>query len=206
MLGERRPHMFALEVFALGAFVVLVMSQGCAKQPAPRVASPPPPTATSPAPSTGTSQAGKADVRASGGAGPAAGPSAAPAASAPAKPAHPSEFTAMSQLKDIHFDFDRYEIRPGDAKILEASAQWLKANPAFLVLIEGHCDERGTNEYNLALGERRARAATNFLIGQGVPATRISTVSYGKERPLCSEKNERCWSSNRRAHSLVKPS
>lgn len=112
-------------------------------------------------------------------------------------------FRAVSQLKDIHFDFDRYEIRPGDATILEASARWLKADPAVLVLIEGHCDERGTNEYNLVLAERRARATMNFLVGQGIPATRITTVSYGEEHPGCSEKNEACWNSNRRAHFLV---
>lgn len=205
MLGERRSHMLALELVALGAFAVLLTTQGCAKQPAQLAVSPRAPAAASPAPAAGTPQAGRAEARASGGAGPAAGPTATPAASARAKPAHPSEFTAVSQLKDIHFDFDRYEIRPGDATILEASARWLKADPAVLVLIEGHCDERGTNEYNLALGERRARATMNFLVGQGVPATRITTVSYGEEHPGCSEKNETCWSSNRRAHFLVKP-
>ncbi len=209
MLGERRPRMLVLGVIALGAFV-LVMSQGCAKQPRP-VASPPLSPAASPNVPAGTSQAGKVEARASDarsgdGARPAAGPNVAPVVSAPAKPAPPSDFTAVSQLEDIHFDFDRYEIRPGDAKVLEATARWLKTKPAFLLLVEGHCDERGTNEYNLALGERRARATMNFLIGQGIQTSRITTVSYGKERPLCSEKDERCWRSNRRAHFLVKPS
>lgn len=117
----------------------------------------------------------------------------------------PKEFAAVPQVQDIYFDFDKYDIRPGDAKTLDANAGWLKANAAQLVLIEGHCDERGTNEYNLALGERRAKAAMNYLVSQGVQANRITIISYGEERPFCTEKNEGCWSKNRRAHFLVKP-
>lgn len=108
-------------------------------------------------------------------------------------------------LKPIHFDFDKSDIRRDDAAILEASAKSLNANPNQIVLIEGHCDERGTNEYNLALGERRARASMNFLMAQGVAADRITVVSYGEERPLCSEQSETCWAQNRRAMFLVKP-
>ena len=107
-------------------------------------------------------------------------------------------------MKTIYFDFDRYEIRPGDATTLEADAAWLKTNDV-LILIEGQCDERGTVEYNLALGDRRARAAMNYLVSLGVRAGRISTVSYGKERPVCTEHTEACWALNRRAHVLVKP-
>src|SRR5438552_9976196 len=107
-------------------------------------------------------------------------------------------------VKTIYFDFDRYEIRPGDATTLEADAAWLKTNDV-LILIEGQCDERGTGEYNLALGDRRARAAMNYLVSLGVRAGRISTVSYGKERPVCTEHTEACWALNRRAHVLVKP-
>ena len=134
-------------------------------------------------------------------------PAPAPAAAAPTTTARPSpkEFTAIADLKDIHFDFDKYDIRPGDAKVLDANATWLKTNPNHLVLIEGHCDERGTNEYNLALGERRAKSAMNYLISQGVQASRITIISYGEERPTCTDKNEACWSKNRRSHFLVKP-
>ena len=117
---------------------------------------------------------------------------------------HPSEFAASADLKDVHFDFDKYDIRPEDARILDADAVWLKSRPNDLVLIEGHCDERGTNEYNLALGERRARAAMNYLVGQGVQARRITLISYGKERPACTAHDESCWALNRRAHLLVK--
>jgi len=115
-----------------------------------------------------------------------------------------SDFTENPNLKDIHFDFDKYNIRPGDAKILDANASWLKSNAGNLVLIEGHCDERGTNEYNLALGERRAKSTMNYLVAQGVQASRITIISYGKERPLCPEHSEGCWSKNRRAHFLTK--
>ncbi len=80
----------------------------------------------------------------------------------------------------------------------------MKENPDYLILIEGHCDERGTNEYNLALGERRAKSTMNFLVSQGVQANRITLISYGEERPLCTEHNEACWAQNRRAHFLVK--
>ena len=111
---------------------------------------------------------------------------------------------AIPELKPIHFDFDKYDIRPGDAKILDANAQWLKSNADQLVLIEGHCDERGTNEYNLALGERRAKSTMNYLVSQGVQSSRITIISYGEERPLCTEHNEGCWAKNRRAHFLVK--
>jgi peptidoglycan-associated lipoprotein len=119
-------------------------------------------------------------------------------------PPAPREFVAIPELKDINFDFDKYDIRPGDARILDENARWMKANPRYLILIEGHCDERGTNEYNLALGERRAKATMNYLVGQGVQAARVTMISYGEERPICNEKNEACWAKNRRAHFLVK--
>ncbi|HEY3097836.1 MAG TPA: peptidoglycan-associated lipoprotein Pal [Methylomirabilota bacterium] len=107
-------------------------------------------------------------------------------------------------MKPIHFDFDKSDIRKADAEILQASAQWLNQHPGYLVLIEGHCDGRGTTEYNLALGERRARAAMNFLVAQGVAVNRFSIVSYGEDRPLCKDANEACWAKNRRDMFLTK--
>jgi peptidoglycan-associated lipoprotein len=121
-----------------------------------------------------------------------------------ARPA-PRDFAAVPELQDIFFDFDKYDIRPADARTLDANAAWLKSNPNSLVLIEGHCDERGTNEYNLALGERRAKSTMNYLVSQGVQANRITIISYGEERPACTEKSEACWAKNRRSHFLVKP-
>jgi peptidoglycan-associated lipoprotein len=106
-------------------------------------------------------------------------------------------------LVDVHFDFDRYDIQPAAAKVLDSNARSLQSNRG-LVLIEGHCDERGTSEYNIALGERRAAAAMSYLVSRGVAASRITIVSYGKERPQCTERSEGCWRQNRRAHFRVK--
>jgi peptidoglycan-associated lipoprotein len=116
----------------------------------------------------------------------------------------PQEFTEAPDLKIVHFDFDKATLRPEDMALLDQNADWLKGNEV-LVLIEGHADERGTNEYNLALGERRAKAVREHLVTKGVAGDRISTVSYGEERPACTEKNEACWKQNRRSRSLIKP-
>jgi len=106
-------------------------------------------------------------------------------------------------LKDIHFEFDRYEVRPQDAELLKQNAAWLTKSPNAKIQIEGHCDERGTSEYNLALGERRANSTKKYLISLGVKADRISTITYGKERPLDPSHTEEAWAKNRRAHSIV---
>jgi peptidoglycan-associated lipoprotein len=108
-----------------------------------------------------------------------------------------------SLLKDIHFDFDRYDIRPIDAANLKENAALLNKFTNVKIQIEGHCDERGTVEYNLALGERRATSAKNYLVSLGVASVRISTISYGEEKPLDPSHNEEAWAKNRRAHTLV---
>jgi len=106
-------------------------------------------------------------------------------------------------FKDIHFDFDKYNIHPGDANILKEDAALLEKYPKVKIQIEGHCDERGTTEYNLALGERRANAAKKYLISLGISESRISTISYGKERPLDPGHNEEAWAKNRRDHTVI---
>jgi len=165
----------------------------------------PPPAPPTPPPAPVTPEPPKApEPVAAAPAPPAAAPAEPPPAAAPPRPA-PTEFTMIPELKPVHFRFDKADIRPDDAKILDADAEWLIANKDMLVLIEGHCDERGTNEYNLALGERRARATRDYLVSRGVAADRMSILSYGEERPVCSEKKESCWSQNRRAVLLVKP-
>ena len=108
-----------------------------------------------------------------------------------------------SLLKDIHFNFDKYDIRPGDAAILKENAALLKKFPNVKVQIEGHCDARGTVEYNLALGERRANKAKDYLVSLGISTARISTISYGKEKPLDPGHNEEAWAKNRRAHTII---
>jgi peptidoglycan-associated lipoprotein len=113
------------------------------------------------------------------------------------------EFTETAAFEDVYFEFDESTIPPAGIQPLNANASWIKGHPDHMILIEGHCDDRGTNDYNLALGERRARSAMNYLVAQGVPATRIVIVSYGEERPACRAPTESCWSKNRRAHFLV---
>jgi len=108
-----------------------------------------------------------------------------------------------SLLKDIHFNFDKYDIRPEDAAVLKENAALLKKFPNVKIQIEGHCDERGTVEYNLALGERRANRAKDYLVSLGISTARISTISYGKEKPLDPGHNEEAWAKNRRAHTII---
>jgi peptidoglycan-associated lipoprotein len=101
-------------------------------------------------------------------------------------------------LKEVFFEFDRYDLTNDSRATLKAAADWLKKNPATKVEIEGHCDDRGTNEYNLALGAKRANAAKDYLTTLGVPEGRLSTTSYGEEIPVCREETESCWQKNRR--------
>ena len=109
----------------------------------------------------------------------------------------------QAKMMDIHFDFDRYIIRNDEKPILKQVADTLRKNGNVKVTIEGNCDERGTNEYNLALGDRRAKAAKDFLLSLGIQAGRMDTVSYGEEKPLCTESNEACWAKNRRDHFVL---
>lgn len=113
------------------------------------------------------------------------------------------EIDRMGLLADIRFDYDKSDIREGDRAILNKNAEVLKRFDFLRVTVEGHCDERGSVEYNLALGERRARAAYDYLVSLGVARDRLKTVSYGKEIQVCSEATEDCWARNRRAKLTV---
>jgi peptidoglycan-associated lipoprotein len=108
-----------------------------------------------------------------------------------------------SPVKDVHFGFDRYDLTEPARTVLKANAEWLKANPAARVQIEGHCDERGAADYNLALGAKRAETAKEYLVTLGIGADRFSTISYGEEIPMCREQTEACWEKNRRARFVV---
>jgi len=129
-----------------------------------------------------------------------------PKAEVPAQPQRPrqDEFVAAPELKTVRFDFDKALLRPDAVDALTSNAAWLKENVDTLVLIEGNCDEKGTSEYNLALGDRRAKAAMDYLEANGIAKDRMTTVSYGKERPACSENTEECMKQNRRADFKVK--
>jgi peptidoglycan-associated lipoprotein len=106
-------------------------------------------------------------------------------------------------LKDVHFAFDAYELDEPSRNVLRDNGNWLKEHAQAKVEVEGHCDERGTVEYNLALGAKRARAAKEYLVALGISADRLTTISYGEELPLCREHDEACWQKNRRVHFVV---
>jgi len=108
-----------------------------------------------------------------------------------------------SMFKDINFEFDRYDIKDEYKSELKSIAEWMTKHPNTKLSVEGHCDERGTNEYNLALGDRRAKAVKDYLISLGVPSSKAETISYGEEKPLCTEHTEDCWAKNRRAHFVL---
>jgi len=183
---------------ALHAGLAVLLVAGCAKRPATSTMTVPPPTGRDTPHLDNTARVEPLTLRPT-----------TPSAASPMKVDDTRRpliegFRENAALKDVHFDFDKYEIRAADAKILDENAKWLKTNPGYLVLIEGHADERGTNEYNLALGERRSKATMTYLVSQGVPSSRLTTISYGEERPACKEHTESCWAKNRRAHFLVK--
>ena len=171
-----------LAVFAIVLSVILVLSGGCAKKN--------PTTPKSYDPSHSGGSAPGADL-------------AGYDADSPRGDVGTSELDSPGLLGTVYFDFDRYDLLPESRRQLDQNAEYLLANPMALVTIEGHCDERGTNEYNIALGARRAETARRYLLQLGVEAGRLRTVSFGEERPTCTLSNESCWRSNRRAHFMV---
>ena len=106
-------------------------------------------------------------------------------------------------FSDILFDYDRYDVAGTYKPVLQDVASWMAKNPTARLSVEGHCDERGTNEYNLALGDRRAKAVKDYLVSLGVASGRIDVISYGEERPLCTDQTDACWAKNRRAHFVI---
>jgi peptidoglycan-associated lipoprotein len=112
-------------------------------------------------------------------------------------------FTASSDLKDIHFKFDQYDLDDNSRAVLQKNAEYLNNNPNLHVEVQGHCDERGTNNYNIALGERRAHSTKKYLVAQGVNSRNVHVISYGEEKPFCFSSGEVCWQENRRAHFMV---
>jgi len=170
---------------------------GCHKNPPPQATPappPPPPPAATPAP-------------------PAPPPPPPPPAAAPApRPLTEDEIFARKSvdqlnserpLDDVFFDLDKSDIRDDGRSTLQKDADWLKKWPTTQITVEGHCDSRGSSEYNLGLGSRRADAVKNYLSSLGVPATRLTVVSKGKEQPFCNEESESCWQQNRRGHFLI---
>jgi peptidoglycan-associated lipoprotein len=177
-----------ISALVLFATVALVLSTGCkkkapttAQEARPPVTTKPAETEVAPPPSTGprgdvTQDVLKQDV---------------------------AELNKKGYLTDAYFDYDQSDLREDARTALAADAEWLKKYPTVQVLIEGYCDERGTGAYNLALGDRRANAAKEYLVSLGIDGSRLRTVSYGEERPFCSDSNESCWQQNRRAHLVI---
>jgi len=128
---------------------------------------------------------------------------AAPAPPPPPPPSVTDEDLFSQNIKDVYFDYDKSEIRGDQQTSVQADSQFLGQHTNMNITIEGHCDERGSTDYNLALGDQRASAVKNALTAGGVSGTRIKTISYGKEKPFCSESNEACWQQNRRGHLVL---
>jgi peptidoglycan-associated lipoprotein len=190
MTGVRR----LLSTFALVAAIALTAS-ACHKKVAPPAPAPPPPPPAAPAP-------------------PPPPPPPPPPAPAP-PPARPlteeqifaqkslEQLNAEKPLSDVYFDLDKAELRPDSQAPLQKDADWLKKWTSTSVSVEGHCDARGSAEYNLALGTRRANAVREYLVSLGVAGNRITVLSKGKEAPVCTENNESCWQQNRRGHFVI---
>jgi peptidoglycan-associated lipoprotein len=171
-----------------------VVIGGCKKNPPQVAAAPPPPPAAPAAPPP-----------------PPAPPAPAPAP-APPKPLTEDELFAKKTLDqlnaerplgDVLFDLDQSEIRADGRKVLQTNADWMKRWTGTQVMLEGHADSRGSSEYNLALGTRRANSVRDYLVSLGIPTTRVTVVSKGKEAPVCTEENEACWQQNRRGHFVI---
>lgn len=204
--GTRSPRGAArMAAFFVAAIGALVLSSACAKRP--QVATPaPPPTATGPlAQERGESGRRQPGLTPSASLPPGSelvNPPPTPPAEQPTAPATQATPKA-SPLKDIFFDFDASAIRPDAKATLESDADWLRGHPASAITIEGHCDERGTSEYNLGLGERRAQATKEYLEALGIDASRLTAVSYGKEHPFVLGHDESAWKWNRRDHLVT---
>lgn len=186
--------MIRRKVIPVAALAVLLLAAGACtqKKATPNVAPPPAYAPSSSAPTTdlpGPSTAGATD---------------------PTERAVPkslqdlqAEYEANGLLGDVYFDYDRAELRDEAKSRLAKNADFMKGHGEFQFTVEGHCDERGTNEYNIALGQRRASAAVDYITSLGVPASRFRTISYGEERPFCTESSESCWQNNRRARFAI---
>jgi len=162
--------------FKFAAIAAMLMVAACASKPKPMAEAPPPPPSSTTAP-----------------------------------PAEVQSSTVPGSLQDfkvnvgdtVHFDYDKYSVRDDDKDLLSRQAAWLQKYPQVRVTVEGHCDERGTREYNLALGARRANAVKEYLVSLGVSSARVDTISYGKERPICTESDESCYSQNLRGVTTI---
>jgi peptidoglycan-associated lipoprotein len=194
-------------LFAIGLLIVAVALVGCPKRPDVMQAGPAgvgSPAAVSPTTPPGAPGAPPAPKIGETPVTRPAAPTETPVRPGPAAPAAAATAApTASPLTDVFFEYDKAAIQDTQKAALAANAGWLKGSAAAKLTIEGHCDERGTAEYNLGLGERRAKAVKDYLIAAGIPADRISTISYGKERPFVLGHDESAWKWNRRGHFVL---
>jgi peptidoglycan-associated lipoprotein len=191
-------HFSRITLSTAAVIVMGVMAAGChGKKPETAPPPPPPPPVVTPAPPAPP---------------PPPPPKPAPAPQPPPAPLTEDQIFSVKTLEqlnaekplvDVFFDYDKSDVREDGRTALQKNADWLKKWTAVKVTVEGHCDSRGTPEYNLALGERRAAAVKSYLVSLGVGADRVQVISKGKEQPFCSDENEGCWSQNRRGHFIV---
>ncbi|HEX9305130.1 MAG TPA: peptidoglycan-associated lipoprotein Pal [Thermoanaerobaculia bacterium] len=183
-----KRHSTPLVALAILATALLPLAGACKKKPPTTTAEARPPVEAPGPPETRV---------------PPPPPSAPPEAGGEVMTQEISEMNKKGYLQDAYFDYDQSDLRDDARTALSANAAWLKKYPSIQILIEGHCDERGTSAYNLALGDRRANAARDYLASLGISPARVRTVSYGKERPFCTESSETCWQQNRRSHFVI---
>ena len=189
---KRQQQTAWLLVLFLAAAVATAI--GCAKQPEVGSTTPAGPTTTATPPRTSPPATRPTETQVA----PPPAPREATTTTVPA-----TTTAATSPLKDVFFDYDKALLTDEAKRALNEDAAWLKANPRGQIAVEGHCDERGTSEYNLGLGDRRAKAARDYLVAAGVDGGRIRTISYGKERPFVLGHDESAWRWNRRAHFAI---
>ncbi len=185
---------------ALALFVSALVAAGCAKKQTVKSEGTAGGPGTTAAAAPGAGEVKESPVKEAPPA-PMAAPVTEPAGAAPGVAATEEK---LSRFDDVLFDFDKSEVKEDGRKTSRVVADYLKKNPRSKLMIEGHCDERGTSEYNIALGERRATAVKTYLVSLGIPKSALSTVSFGKEKPLDPGHNEEAWAKNRRAHFVLK--
>lgn len=184
-----KRHLTPLAALAFLAVAVLPLTEGCKKKPPTTTEEARPPVEAPTTPETTVP--------------PPPGPAPAGAEGGDVMSEEIADMNRKGYLQDAYFDYDASDLRDDARSALSANAEWLKRYPSIQVLISGHCDERGTSAYNLALGDSRANAARSYLESLGVSGGRLRTVSYGKERPFCTESSEDCWQQNRRSHFVI---
>lgn len=184
-----KPRAIAIAVFILIAPSIVASVVGCKKKPAADTAVAP---AEQPVEAPKPIEEPKPPP-----------PPPAPKPTPAAREVTAADLNAQRVLKTIYFDYDQYDLRTDAREMLASNVAWLKSNARWRLLIEGHCDERGTNEYNMALGDRRANAAKSYLVSAGVDASRVRTISYGEERPADPGHDETAWAKNRRAEFII---